>query len=63
LVWIIVPVFLGAVVLVVLFVAAFLFAVFGSLKSSTPYQHGVQPATRDPCVLVELGALVKRDTC
>jgi hypothetical protein len=58
LVWIIVS-FLGAVVLVVMFVAAIFFVVFGSLKSSTPYRHGVQLATHDPRVLVELGAPVR----
>ena len=59
LMWIILSALLGAVVLVVMFVAAILFVVFGSLKSSTPYQHGVQLATHDPRVLVELGAPVK----
>jgi hypothetical protein len=59
LVWIIVAVVGAVVVLVMLFVGAILFAVFGSMKSSTPYQHAVEVATHDPRVLATLGAPVK----
>src|SRR5262245_26152365 len=59
LVWIIVA---GAVVIigvVVLFVAAIFFAIFGSMKSSTPYQHAVEVAMHDPRVMARLGTPVK----
>ncbi|HEY6306502.1 MAG TPA: cytochrome c oxidase assembly factor Coa1 family protein [Candidatus Angelobacter sp.] len=59
LVWIIVAVFLAIVMVVLLFVGAIVFAIFGSLKSSTPYQHAIQVATHDPRVVASLGAPVK----
>jgi len=34
------------------------YAIFGSMKSSTPYQHAVELATHDPRVLATLGAPV-----
>jgi hypothetical protein len=59
LVWIIVTVVGVIVVLAMLFVGAIVFAIFGSIKSSTPYQHAVEVATHDPRVLTTLGAPVK----
>src|SRR5215471_5707139 len=50
---------IAAVLLVGLFVGGLLAIVFGALKSSEPYQHGVQTATSDPRVIAELGAPVK----
>jgi hypothetical protein len=59
LVWIIVSVAVVIVGLVMLFVGAIVFAIFGSIKSSTPYQHAVEVATHDPRVLARLGAPVR----
>ena len=49
----------AAVLLIGLFVGGLLAIIFGALKSSEPYQHGVQIATNDPRVIAELGAPVK----
>jgi Cytochrome oxidase complex assembly protein 1 len=57
--WIIFTAVGAIMVLVMLFVGAIFFAVFQSLKSSTPYQHAVEVATHDPRVLATLGAPVK----
>lgn len=58
-VWIVVTVVLSLVVLVLLFVGAIAFVVFGALRSSEPYQHAVQVAAHDPRVLEKLGAPVR----
>jgi Cytochrome oxidase complex assembly protein 1 len=59
LMWIILTAVGVIVVLAMLFVGAIVFAIFGSMKSSTPYQHAVEVATHDPRVLARLGAPVK----
>jgi Cytochrome oxidase complex assembly protein 1 len=59
LMWIVLTAVGAIIVLVMLFVGAIFFAVFQSLKASTPYQHAVEVATHDPRVLETLGAPVK----
>lgn len=56
--WIIATTIVGAIGLIVLFVAGILAAVFGAMKSSEPCQHAVQVATRDPRAVAALGAPV-----
>jgi Cytochrome oxidase complex assembly protein 1 len=58
-VWIIIAAFLAVMLLIGLFVGFIFVAVFGALKSSTPYQHAVQVATHDPRVVTRLGTPVK----
>jgi hypothetical protein len=58
-VWIVVAAVVAVMLLVLLFCGAIFFAIFGSMKSSTPYQHAVEVATHDPRVLATLGAPVK----
>jgi hypothetical protein len=58
-VWIVVAGVAAVMLLVLLFVGAIVFAVFGSMKSSAPYQHAVDVATHDPRVLFALGTPVK----
>lgn len=50
---------IAAVLLIGTFVGGLLAIIFGALKSSEPYQHGVQIAANDPRVIAELGAPVK----
>lgn len=56
LIWIIVSVVVAVALLAVLFVGGIATAVFSLVKSSEPYQHGLQMATHDPRVIAELGA-------
>src|SRR2546430_9696343 len=57
--WFIPTLVVAIVLLGVLFVAGIVGLVFGMLKSTEPYQHGVQVATHDPRVQAKLGAPVK----
>jgi hypothetical protein len=57
--WIIVSVVLGILLLVGLFVAAIIGIVFGSMRSSEPYQHAMQVASHDPRVLARLGEPIR----
>ena len=50
---------IAVVLLIGLFVGGLLAVIFGFLRSSEAYQHGVQVGTTDPRVIAELGAPVK----
>jgi hypothetical protein len=58
-VWIIAATVLGALLVIVLFIGAIVGAIYGSLRSSEPYRHAVQVATRDPRAVSALGPQVK----
>ncbi len=58
--WIIVSIVLVLFVLIVLFVGAIVFAVFASIKSSTPYEHAVEVALHDGRVQAALGRPIKQ---
>ncbi len=57
--WVIVlSIVAGIVLLVVLFVAGLVFAIFTAIKSGEPYQHAVHAATHDPGAVSALGSPV-----
>jgi len=58
--WIVVSIVLGLFLLFCLFIGAILFAVFASIKGSTPYQHAVEVAMHDGRVGTALGPPVKQ---
>jgi Cytochrome oxidase complex assembly protein 1 len=50
---------IAVVLLIGLFVGGLIVMIFGFMRASEPYQHGVQTATSDARVIAELGAPVK----